>query len=97
MIKFEPYFCPKCGMRIKLPDYDEAKPFYQYYPEMSRVILKHGWQHHRQDFPPQFKSFAQFMSWIRSPQSRVWKGKCALLAEAQRAVQGQIEALYWME
>ena len=62
--------CDKCGREIVLPDYDTSRPFYDYRPERERAIFKHFWQYHHEDFPPQFKSFTQFLEWLRSSQGQ---------------------------
>ncbi len=68
-------FCDKCGMEFELPDVDETKPMSQYWPKYQRAILKHAWQHHREDFPPQFKSFTKFMTWLKTPEGKGWNRK----------------------
>ena len=69
-IKNEP--CSKCGVEIEVPDYDETRPISEYFPKWERAVLKHGWQHHRSDFPPQLKAFSQFMKWLMTPEGKQW-------------------------
>ena len=57
------------------PSLDEARPVSEYFPKWERAVLKYGWQHHRADFPPQFKSFTQFMKWLTSPEGKQWNRK----------------------
>ena len=64
--------CDKCGMEIKVPEYDVTRPMSEYFPKWERAVLKHGWQHHREDFPPEFKSFTQFMKWLRTREGKHW-------------------------
>jgi len=64
--------CDKCGMEIEVPDYDETQPMSGYFPKWQRAVLKHAWQYHRVDFPPQFKSFTQFIKWLPTPEGKVW-------------------------
>ena len=75
MIKIKNEICGKCGMEIEIPDYDETRPISEYFPKWERAVLKHGWQHHRGDFPPEFKSFTQFMKWLRTPEGKAWNRK----------------------
>jgi len=89
-MKTKNHICTKCGMEIELPDFNETRPISEYFPKSERAVLKHGWQHHREDFPPQFKSLNQFMKWFRTPEGKEWGGKQALVAEAERIVRGEI-------
>ncbi|MBA7691597.1 hypothetical protein ES703_100145 [subsurface metagenome] len=70
MIKVKNEVCSKCGTEIEFPDYDISGPFYDYRPKVERAIFKHFWQHHHEDFPPQFKSLTQFLKWLRDPQGQ---------------------------
>ena len=67
--------CNKCGIDIETPDYDETRPISEYFPKWERALLKHGWQHHRSDFPPEFKSFTKFMKWSSTPDGKEWNRK----------------------
>ena len=78
--------CDKCGMKIEVPDCDETRPISEYLPRWERAVLKHGWDCHREDFPHQFKSFTQFMKWVRTPEGKKWNRKQGLIAEAERIV-----------
>ena len=78
MVKVKNHICSKCGMEIELPDFDETKPISEYFPKWERAVLKHGWQHHHEDFPPQFKSFTQFMKWLVTPEGKQWNRKQGL-------------------
>jgi len=89
-MKVKNHICSKCGMPIELPDFDETQPFYEYVPKIDRAILKHAWQYHRDDFPPQFKSFTQFMKWVRTPEGKEWNRKQSLIAEAERIVRNSL-------
>ena len=71
-MKIKDHICSKCGMAVEVPDFDETRSISEYFPKWERVILKHGWDHHREDFPPQFKSFSQFMKWLRTPPGKKW-------------------------
>jgi len=71
-VKIKNHICTKCGMEIELPDFDETRPISEYFPKWERAVLKHGWQHHPEDFPPQFKSFNQFMKWLVTPEGKQW-------------------------
>ena len=72
-MKLKNHICSKCGMEIELPDFDaETQPISEYFPKWERTVLKHGWQHHREDFPPQFKYFSRFMNWLRTPEGKGW-------------------------
>ena len=75
MMRIKNETCSKCGMELELPDYDETKPISEYFPRWERAVLKHGWQHHREDFPSQFKSFTEFMKWLRTPEGKGWNRK----------------------
>jgi hypothetical protein len=77
-------------MAIEVPDYDETRPISEYFPKWERAVLKHGWQCHRDDFPPQLKSFTQFMKWIRTPEGKEWNHKQGLIAEAERVVRSSL-------
>jgi hypothetical protein len=85
-MKVRNHICAKCGMEVELPDFDETRPLYEYRRKMDRAILKHAWQCHRKDFPPQFTSLSQFMRWRRTPEGREWDEKQGLIAEAERIV-----------
>ena len=74
-MKLKNHICTKCGMEIELPDFDETQPISEYFPKWERAVLKHGWEHHREDFPPQFKSFSQFMKWLGTPEGKQWNRK----------------------
>ena len=76
-------------MEVELPDFDETRPFCEYWPKMDRAILKHAWQCHREDFPPQFTSLTQFLKWLRTPEGKEWDQKQGLIAEAERIVRGK--------
>ena len=89
-MKVASHICTKCGMEVELPDYDETRPIYQYWPKVDRAILKHAWRQHPEDFPDEFSSFSQFFKWLRTSEGRKWDGKQALVVEAQRIVRGQI-------
>ena len=71
-MKLKDHVCTKCGAAVELPDFDEAQPISEYFPKWERTVLKHGWDHHRKDFPPQFKSFSQFMKWLGTPEGKLW-------------------------
>jgi hypothetical protein len=90
MIKVKNHICSKCGLPIEVPDYDETRPISEYFPKWERTILKHGWQYHREDFPPQFKSFTRFMKWVRSPEGKEWNQKQGLIADAERIVRNSL-------
>ncbi len=70
MIKVKNEVCLECGMEIELPDFDISQPFYEYMPKWERALFKHSWQHHHEDFPPQFKSLTQFLKWLRTPEGQ---------------------------
>ena len=89
-MKLKDHICTKCGMAIEVPDYDETRPISEYFPKWERAVLKHGWQCHRDDFPPQLKSFTQFMKWIRTPEGKEWNQKQGLIAEAERVVRSSL-------
>ena len=73
MVKVKDHICTKCGVNIKLPDFDETKPISEYFRRWELTVLKHGWRHHHEDFPPQFKSFNKFMSWLLgTPEGKAW-------------------------
>ncbi|MBA7483034.1 hypothetical protein ES705_42160 [subsurface metagenome] len=72
MIKVKNHICTKCRMEVELPDFDETRPVSEYFPKWERAVLKHGWQHHREDFPPQFKSFSKLMKWLITPEGKLW-------------------------
>jgi len=72
MIKIKNEVCTKCDMEIKLPDYDETRAVSEYFPKWEREVLRHGWHHHHEDFPPQFKTFAKFMKWSVTPEGKAW-------------------------
>jgi len=74
-MKLKNHICTKCGMEIELPDFDETQPISEYFPKWERAVLKHGWDRHREDFPPQFKSFSQFMKWLGTPEGKQWNRK----------------------
>lgn len=86
-IKVTKEICAKRGMEIEIPSFDKRRPLYEYSRKWGRVILKHGWQYHRLDFPPQFKSFTQFMRWLSSPEGKEWDQKQGSLDEAEGMVQ----------
>jgi len=95
-MKVANHICTKCGMKVEVPDYDETRPLYEHFRKRERAILKHAWQCHREDFPPQFKSpqfksFTQFMKWITTPEGKEWDQKQGLIAEAERIVRQQTE------
>jgi len=69
------HICSKCGMEVEVPDVDEKKPMSEYWPKYERALLRHGWQHHREDFPPEFKSFSKLMKWLISPEGKQWNRK----------------------
>ena len=85
-MKVKNHTCTKCGMEVELPDFDQTQPLYKYWPKMNRSILKHAWQHHRDDFPPRFTSLTQFMNWLRTAEGKEWDQKQGLIAEAERIV-----------
>jgi len=89
-MKVKSHICSKCEMEVELPDFDETRPFYEYVPKMDRAILKHAWQYHREDFPPEFKSFTRFMKWLRTPEGKEWNQKQGLIAEAERIVRKSV-------
>ncbi|MBA7713730.1 hypothetical protein ES703_122740 [subsurface metagenome] len=64
--------CDKCGMEFEVPEFDEERPVSEYFPKWDRAVLKHGWQHHHSDFPPQFRSFTRFMKWLTTPEGKQW-------------------------
>lgn len=70
MVKVPNETCDKCGMEIEVPDYDMRPPFHDYRPKRERALFKHFWQHHCEDFPPQFKSLTQFLKWLRTPEGQ---------------------------
>ena len=72
MIKVKSHICTKCGMEVELPDFDETKPVSEYFKKWERAILKHAWEHHHEDFPPEIKSFTQFMKWLVTPEGKQW-------------------------
>ncbi len=72
MTKVKNHICDKCGMAIKVPDFDETQPMDKYWLKWERALLKHGWQCHREEFPLEFKSFTQFLKWFRSPEGKAW-------------------------
>jgi len=69
MVKVPNETCDKCGMEIEVPDLDETRPMSAYFPKWERAVLKHAWQCHREEFPQEFKSFTQFMEWLKAPES----------------------------
>ena len=75
MIKVKNHICSKCSMEVEVPDFDDTRPISEYFPKWERAVLKHGWQYHRDDFPPQFKSFTKFMRWLRTPEGKEWNRK----------------------
>lgn len=89
--------CKKCGAIIQLPDpafsadsYSEAKLAY-WGRRQTRAILKHAWDKHREDFPPVFSTFNEFMKWAYTPEGRAWDHKQGLLSEAEDLVSGKGE------
>jgi len=84
MIKAPRQVCVRCGRKIDIPDLDETRPLEDNLLEGARAILKHGWRYHRSDFPPQIRSFRQFMKWMLSPEGREWT--TGQLAETERIV-----------
>ena len=84
MIQTPEHICSECGMAVEVPDWDETQPFYKYMPRWDRAVLKHAWQHHREDFPPRFKSFSQFMRWITTPEGGAWDEKQGVIMEAEQ-------------
>jgi len=78
--------CRQCGRPIEVPAYDETQPFYKNFRRYERAVLKHGWLYHRQDFPPEFKSFSRFMRWITTPEGRAWDKKQRLMIEAEEMI-----------
>ena len=85
-MKQKDHICTKCGMAVEVPDCDETRPISEYSPRWERAVLKHGWRYHREDFPPQFKSFTQFMKWVKTPEGKQWNHKQGAIAEAERIV-----------
>jgi len=77
-------------MEVEVPDYDETRPVSEYCPKWERAVLKHGWQHHRNDFPPQIKNFTQFMKWVKTPEGKEWNQRQSLVAEAERIVRNSL-------
>ena len=75
MVKVKNHVCSKCNMEVEVPDFDETKPMSEYWPKWERAVLKHAWQQHRKDFPPQLKSFSQFMTWLKTPEGKGWNRK----------------------
>ena len=71
-MKLKDHICTKCGMKIKLPEFDETRPISEYFPKWERAVLKHAWKYHREDFPHQFKTFTQFMKWLPTPEGKLW-------------------------
>jgi len=72
MIKVKNDICDRCGMEIEVPDFDETRPMSVYFSKWERAILKHAWQHHREEFPQNLKSLTQFMKWLRTPEGKQW-------------------------
>ena len=90
-MKVANHICTKCGMAIEIPEFDDTRPVSEYFRKCERAVLKHAWQCHREDFPPQFKSFTQFMKWRTTPEGKEWDQKQGLIAEAERIVRQQTE------
>jgi len=88
-MKVKNHTCTKCGMEFEIPPWDMTSPFYRHVPRITKAILKHAWQYHREDFPPQVTSLTAFLKWVRTPEGREWDRKQGLLAEAGRIVRGE--------
>ena len=71
-MEIKDHICTKCGMAIGLPEFDGERPVSEYFPKWERAVLKHAWKHHREDFPPQFKTFSEFMNWLPTPEGKQW-------------------------
>ena len=86
-MKLKDHICTKCGMAIESPEFDDTRPVSEYFPKCERAVLKHAWKYHREDFPPQFKSFTQFINWLTTPEGKQWnrqqgKGKVEMIKYA---------------
>jgi hypothetical protein len=91
--------CRICGEEIiyrKTTSVPRDDPFFNSLKEIrlagerhDRALLKHVWDKHRDEFPPEFKTFTQFYKWLKSSESRDWRLKRALVFEAEEIVTGQ--------
>jgi len=89
VVKVANHICTKCGMTVEMPDFDETRPLYEHFRKCERAVLKHAWQYHREDFPPQFRTFTEFMKWITTPEGREWDRKQGMVAEAESIVRSK--------
>lgn len=91
--------CKKCGEIIQLPELPASLEDYPYRePELTRwnrksesAVLRHAWDKHREDIPPEFQSFPEFLKWLYTPEGRAWDGKQGLLAQAEAIISGKGE------
>ena len=95
LVPVKPHPCARCGRDIEFPAFDDLEPFYKYHPKYERAVLKHAWEYHREDFPPQFRTFSEFLRWIKTPEGRAWDqkrwslaDKDEVMAEAERIIRG---------
>lgn len=83
------HVCTKCGMNVPMPYWDDSLPLYKMFDKARRAILKHAWECHREDFPPQFTSLTKFLRWFTTPEGKEWDKAQGLLAQAERIVRGE--------
>lgn len=81
------HICAKCGMNVPMPYVDDLEPLYKQFPRAKRAIMKHAWECHREDFPPQFTSLTRFLRWASTPEGKDWDEKQGILAQAERIVE----------
>lgn len=83
------HICKKCGMNIPMPHWDDFSPLYKMFDKAKRAILKHAWECHREDFPPQCTSLTKFLRWLTTPEGKEWNETQGLLAQAESIVRGE--------
>ena len=53
-------------------------------------LVKHIWLNHREEFPSNFTTLSQFMRWLHSKESKVWREKHYLIRNVAR----ELEEIY---